>query len=64
MSPAGSTHVTFTFHVSCTVALVHHYDTEWSVTIDEGDGGVERASLTLFNLRQHRSSEVPLVFYT
>ena len=49
------------FCTSVHVVLVHH--TGWSVTIDEGDSGVERISLTLFNLRRHRSSEVPHVFY-
>ena len=47
--------------MSVHVVPVHH--TGWSVTIDGGDSGVERTSLTLFNLRQHRSSEVPRVFY-
>ena len=41
---------------------MHH--TGWSVVIDGDDGGVERTSLTLFNLRRHRSSEVPRVFYS
>ena len=50
------------FCTSLHVALVHH--TGWSVIIDGDDSGVERTSLTLFNLRRHRSSEVPCVFYS
>lgn len=33
------------------------------MTVDGGDSGVERTSLTLFNLRRHLTSEVPHVFY-
>lgn len=59
--PQG-THLLYCICTLWHVVLVYHAG--WSVTIDGGDSGVERTSLTLFNLRRHHSSEVPSVFYT